>query len=128
MPNDTISASAIALPDRRLFLATGAAVGLFCGLHKADASNVDAELLASCAAVLKTDAEYGAACALDEDHPDLNQLHEEWRAGSTRVSLIPAKTMVGIRAKASVLAMWLPHNDIEKSRLTDSLVGDILAL
>jgi hypothetical protein len=92
------------------------------------APNADAELVASCASVLKTDAEYGVACELDEDHPDLNRLHEEWRAGSARVSLIPGKTMAGVRAKASVLAKWLPHDDIEKSRLTDSLVADILAL
>ena len=123
-----ISASATALPDRRLFLAAGSAAVVFGGLHEADASSADAELIAACASVLKVDAEYGVACGLDEDHPDLNRLHEEWRAGSTRVSLIPAKTMAGVRAKASVLAMWLPHNDIEKSDLTDSLVADILAL
>jgi hypothetical protein len=91
-------------------------------------SNVDAELLTSCNAVLKVDAEYGAACALDEEHPDLDRLHMEWRDGSARVSLIPAKTMAGVRAKASVLAMWLPHADIEKDDLTKSLVADILAL
>jgi hypothetical protein len=73
----------------------------------ASASNVDAELIASCASVLKTGAEYGVACELDEDHPDLNRLHEEWREGSAGVSSIPAKTMAGVKAKTSVLALWL---------------------
>jgi hypothetical protein len=128
MPHKSTSASATALPDRRLFLAVGSAVAVFCGMHNADASSADAELLTSCFAALKADAEYGVACRLDEDHHDLSRLHEEWREGTARVSLIPAKTMAGVKAKASVMVAWLPHSDIQKDHLTDSLVADILAL
>jgi hypothetical protein len=128
MSNEATSAAATGLPSRRLFLATGSAAAVFGDLHEAAASSADAGLIAACGSVLKVDAEYGAACALDEDHPDLDRLNEEWRVGSSRVALIPAKTLGGVKAKASVLATWLPHADIEKDRLTNSLVADIAGL
>jgi hypothetical protein len=128
MSNDAFSASATGLPSRRLLLAAGSAAAVFSGLHNAVASSPDAELIALCASVLKVDAEFAAACALDEDHPDLNRLDAEWRAGTDRVSQIPAKTLAGIKAKTSVMEPWLPHADIEKRRLKDSLLADIRAL
>jgi hypothetical protein len=127
MTSENVTA-AMGLPSSRLFLATGSAAAVFGGLHEAVASSADAELIAACALVLKVDAEYGAACALDEDHPNLNRLHREWKAGSEHVSLIPAKTITGVKAKASILALWLPHAAIEKDHLTDSLVADIAGL
>ena len=122
------SAAATGLPDRRLFLATGATLAVLASPHKAAASNADAELIAFCAAILKTDAEIGVLITADQDHPDLDRLFIEWQQGTIDISEVPAKTMAGIKAKASVLATWEPHSSNEKDYLTDSLVADILAL